>query len=326
MCVIIYKPTDKVLSEDVVKESWKRNRDGAGFTARLGNNEWEMHKGIMLVDELLAKVHPYLGLGAELVLHLRVTTKGGTKPELTHPFEFTYTRNPKSRRYLFHNGTIKFLSPSLGVSDSSMFASILSKVKSMDAIRTILTKINKNSVSDQGLGLWNRFVTVTNEGVELWGDNESVYKDGIWFSNTRHENFVEKTNFYPTGRNMGYYDNARFWKEQDEKKKEREKPLALPPPMTATNTSSTPDFYNTPKILSTDLRNMYLHRIAKHYIVAMRDDQNNVDCPPTEEVLELIKANKLYLIPDYELGQLNRLAVDYGHRESFLQLLLTLLS
>lgn len=104
MCVIMLaqrtRPTD-----EMIEKAWAQNDDGAGIAWR-ENGEVFFEKGIMEIEgikELCAKVPmPY-------VVHFRVASIGGVKPELTHPFPINkkaplYLSGKTKGGVLFHNG------------------------------------------------------------------------------------------------------------------------------------------------------------------------------------------------------------------------------
>jgi hypothetical protein len=109
MCVIMIagkvRPT-----EEMIDRAWDHNKHGAGVAwqekDRKGELEIVYEKGIMeiaRIKELCAKLPlPY-------VVHFRVASVGGVKPELTHPFPITedVQLDLKGRTkggVLFHNG------------------------------------------------------------------------------------------------------------------------------------------------------------------------------------------------------------------------------
>lgn len=182
MCVISYVPEGKTLNDETLDKMWKRNGDGAGFVARkAGENVWTFKKGIMTLEKLKEELAPFREEGAEFVLHLRIKSRGDINPEMTHPFEFS--RNGGEKRFIFHNGTVKLFAGTGGCSDSSSLAKLLRPIDN-SATKKILAHLSKEN--------HGRFVTFCQKGdakpvIEIYPDSESEWKDGIWFSNTKHE-------------------------------------------------------------------------------------------------------------------------------------------
>lgn len=184
MCVIIRKPSGVPFPpKDYLKKCWARNDHGAGIVAVNGGHPLFFQKGIMKEEEFLDIVEK-IPVEQDVVMHLRINSRGGVSPELTHPFEFS--RN-NQKRFFFHNGTIRPLTPPTGKSDSSFFTELLSVV-SDETVESLIKKQES----------YGRFVTVSQKQdseeyeVTVYPDKESKEIDGVWYSNTRHETETKK--------------------------------------------------------------------------------------------------------------------------------------
>ncbi len=99
MCVIIHKPQNAEIPQDLLAAALTLNRDGwglMGFDAE-GSVILERHaesKQVHILDALTRH------RDAELVLHLRQRTRGAESIENAHPFKLA------ERLYLMHNGTL----------------------------------------------------------------------------------------------------------------------------------------------------------------------------------------------------------------------------
>lgn len=92
MCIICVSPIGQPQpTETQIRHMFSANPHGAGYmTARGGRVE--IHKGFMTVSDLLRQLRAEaFGPDDAVVYHFRVSTQGGTGPEMTHPF-------PLSRR------------------------------------------------------------------------------------------------------------------------------------------------------------------------------------------------------------------------------------
>ena len=116
MCIIIAKPEGQVIPESFIRRQWKINPDGAGFAVRTDNDRYPLYfkKGFMSLKSLLNDLKKYNVPDYQLVLHLRISTGGGTKPELCHPFPVLSKNRISgfSRALLFHNGIFGLKVPS----------------------------------------------------------------------------------------------------------------------------------------------------------------------------------------------------------------------
>jgi hypothetical protein len=188
MCVIVLKEENGKLNSSIFDQCWARNGDGGGYVA-IHNGKVIMEKGIMNKDEFLKKVKPFFNKGSQLILHFRIQSRGGVSVNLTHPFDCSQ-EGSKTKRYLFHNGTVKAISAlSVGESDTSTLANWLKVLSDEDC-----KKMLENLVS-KGHG---RFVFVVGTKIYHWGDEESVEKKKVWYSNTRHELFNPAKDKRPT--------------------------------------------------------------------------------------------------------------------------------
>lgn len=89
MCVIVYKPENTAFPDyDTLRLCWKRNSDGAGYMFPY-NNKVIIRKGFMEFSDLLISLCKDINITGNkipYVIHFRITTQGGVKPELTHPY------------------------------------------------------------------------------------------------------------------------------------------------------------------------------------------------------------------------------------------------
>ena len=128
MCIIAAKPSGVAMpTRDTIRNMWNVNSDGAGIMY-VENNKVRIEKGFMKYKSFAKKLDELerrLDLTATpLVMHFRITTHGGTKPENTHPFPITDSIGAlkKLKSYadvgVAHNGIITSVSPRKGISDT----------------------------------------------------------------------------------------------------------------------------------------------------------------------------------------------------------------
>ena len=91
MCILIVSKKDvKLPSEEVLKECFYGNPDGAGFAVSLGNGKVHYEKGFMTFTEWNEAIkradQKYDMTKHAVVLHARISTCNGVTPQLTHPF------------------------------------------------------------------------------------------------------------------------------------------------------------------------------------------------------------------------------------------------
>lgn len=139
MCIIAAKPAGVSMPDyATLRRMWNANPDGAGFMypESLTKNgkkadKVRIRKGFMEFDHFV-KALEELGKKRKLkdtaiVMHFRITTHGGTCPELTHPFPVTDSKatlrklNATAEVGVAHNGIIRSVTPTKDMSDTSEY-------------------------------------------------------------------------------------------------------------------------------------------------------------------------------------------------------------
>ena len=127
MCIIAAKPAGVAMpGETTIRNMWDGNPDGAGYMYADGGKV-HIEKGFMQYEafaESLRKLGERYDLTKlPMVLHFRITTHGGTKPENTHPFPVTDSIGALKKLRsvtnlgVAHNGIIP-IQPRTGISDT----------------------------------------------------------------------------------------------------------------------------------------------------------------------------------------------------------------
>ena len=127
MCIIAAKPAGVAMpSAEKIENMWNRNSDGAGIMYAV-DNKVHIEKGFMTYASFNAKLGELRGKfdldKLPVVMHFRITTHGGTKPENCHPFPITDSvgmlrkLNQTAQIGVAHNGIID-IRPRKGISDT----------------------------------------------------------------------------------------------------------------------------------------------------------------------------------------------------------------
>lgn len=90
MCIICVSPKGiPQPTQTQIQAMFKNNPHGAGYMVAR-NNQVEIHKGFMNVDEFLYQIQREHFTAADpVVYHFRISTQAGVTPEMTHPFPLT---------------------------------------------------------------------------------------------------------------------------------------------------------------------------------------------------------------------------------------------
>lgn len=141
MCIIAAKPAGvKMPDHETLENMWYGNPDGAGLMYAK-DGKVVIRKGFMKYVDLLAALED-IGKDVDLtatgvVMHFRITTHGGTRPENTHPFPVT-DNIPMLKRTtvgtnlgIAHNGIISTVTPrEKDISDTMEYvAAVLAPLK-----------------------------------------------------------------------------------------------------------------------------------------------------------------------------------------------------
>ena len=190
MCVICVKKKGvrmPTLSE--IRSMWERNPDGAGFMyARDG--QIHIEKGFMKLDDLIAALN-LAGITSRdpLVLHFRIATQGGIRPEMCHPFPVSKDQADltalkiDAKIGIAHNGIIQRCT--FDRSESSDTALFIARYVS-EIIRNPSDTTKRALCEAIGaLAPMNRFAIMNNKGKISTIGNFEEHK-GLMYSNLYH--------------------------------------------------------------------------------------------------------------------------------------------
>ena len=196
MCIIAVKNKGiHMPSDDIICNMWYSNPHGAGIMW-VENNEVYIKKGFMELNGFLDFIHSFSKerntVDIPIVMHFRITTHGGTKPENCHPFPITESMNEltaleiKTNMGIAHNGIISCVNPREGISDT------------MEYISTNLYELyniyNDFYKSERILGdiykvISSKMAILTSDGrISLIGDF-TTNSDGCLYSNRSYQSY-----------------------------------------------------------------------------------------------------------------------------------------
>lgn len=180
MCVIIHKPAGVAIPPALLTASASLNRDGwglMGFDAT-GGLLLERHARVD-VAELLEAEQRYRDV--EIVLHLRMLTRGSTHAANIHPLPVD------EHSFLMHNGTVDGLdTPVCGRSDSWHLATeVLRPLIERDP--SLIEQPAFTQLIELALGPQNRAVLLhaPSRRIHIFNRRHGAEIDGLWCSGTR---------------------------------------------------------------------------------------------------------------------------------------------
>ncbi len=172
MCVIIHKPANTSVHEEVLRLCWIKNSNGAGFMYAEDNKIY-IKKGFMKLKDFLESYKEYES--KELVIHFRLASCGEITPEMCHPFAIN------DELAIVHNGhiTIPYLKDK-NMSDSLWFVEeIFKKLPSNFLENDIYLKLITLAIGRSVM------VFLDNKGkiFKIGNKEGSIMLSGCWFSN-----------------------------------------------------------------------------------------------------------------------------------------------
>lgn len=200
MCIICIKSIGLPLpSEEILENMWYGNPDGAGFMYA-ANGFVNIEKGFMTYTEFrnaLKNIEEKFDITKiPLIMHCRITTHGGTKPENCHPFPITDNIGMitklkcRSDWGVAHNGILD-IKPRTGISDTMEY--VLSQL-------SLLRKINRKFMEQK---YFKQLVANATAGSRM----AFMDSDGRIFTTG---NWVEDGGYYYSNSNYKYSYSLRY--------------------------------------------------------------------------------------------------------------------
>ena len=214
MCIIAIKSKGIELpEEEILQNMWRANRDGAGFMYAY-NGTVHIEKGFMTYESFLGAIHKldekYDIKNMPLIMHFRITTHGGTKPENTHPFPVTDSigmlkkLSATAKVGVAHNGVID-IRPRDGISDTMEYIA-----KQLAPLSRAMPKFYKNpdimEMVSNAIGM-SRMAFMNGNG-EIYTIGNFVEEDGMRYSNRSFET-PKSIRSFP----YSYYGETEAWED-----------------------------------------------------------------------------------------------------------------
>lgn len=231
MCIIIYSNDGKQIKEQILKNCFRNNPNGAGIMWKTKySDKVNIIKGLMTYEQLKA-AYDAIGKVRELAIHCRIATSGKINSKTCHPFPLRNTPSKMTRSRdttnvgVMHNGVIPFCTPEGGInakySDTMEFtANILYPIRNeLDSpvIQTLLEEstssrllIMRQNAETIMLGHW-----VQDEGLFFSNSTYKTVKAYYYFSDFRNSNWKMES------RNEEALDYYTTWLDKYYKSKEK---------------------------------------------------------------------------------------------------------
>ena len=212
MCIIAYVPKKKSLSDEVLKNMFTNNPDGAGLMWQNANGTVGYSKGYMDFESL-KQAFSKLDTNIDRAIHCRIATSGVISGACCHPFPVTndlkvmaQTENKRhAKTVLMHNGMISFCTPELGIkapySDTMLFT--------RDYVYPLENQLNKLAIQVLMEQSIHSRLLVFGEDLKapiMLGKWDCV--DGVYFSNSTY-----KAVKWSKADSYGCYDYSKYYSD-----------------------------------------------------------------------------------------------------------------
>ena len=229
MCIAVVSPAGvKCPTLETLKNCWDNNRDGAGFAFPVRGGV-KIQKGYMtwdaFKDAFEAANNRYDFNSLPILIHFRITSRGATCPELTHPFPLHYdTGILKKLEYVsdyavIHNGTITMVSaPYNGdVSDTLVFIrdylTLIAKNPHWNHIKENIQLIHKLADSKMAILDKDGYVCMTDGFEEFEGNfySNTSYKESRYrYHSSNNPHYSSYYNLYDDYGRYDDYDSYNY--------------------------------------------------------------------------------------------------------------------
>lgn len=194
MCLAIYKPKGRVVSQQRLMSGFYSNCSGCGFIYRDRNGTVNVVKGLMSFNELSAAIDEAGQEGHDMAIHFRAATHGPVNNENCHPFSML-----GGKYAMIHNGIFRVPMKRADLSDTGNYC-----IQVLEP--AIKEGSYKNLKAMQASPLWGwGAVVLMGPGNETLIYNEEMghwsKDDGVWYSNQAY--------------NYGGFKNERYFEQQN---------------------------------------------------------------------------------------------------------------
>jgi hypothetical protein len=180
MCIAIYKPAGKVLSQETLKECYDNNPDGAGFMYA-EDKKLHIQKGFFSYDSFYKAYKEHENKQA--VLHFRIKTHGKIDTTNCHPFAVN------NSLAFVHNGVISGFgdadhSDTIGF-NHGVLQPLVNKWGNLALFQDPIVNLIESRIS------YSKLIFLDRHGNHnIFNESKGVWDDGVWYSNTSYKPYV----------------------------------------------------------------------------------------------------------------------------------------
>lgn len=180
MCIAIYKPSDKILSQETLNECYDSNPDGAGFMYAQ-DKKLHIEKGFFSYDSFYNafKQHEH----KQAVIHFRIKTHGKIDTTNCHPFAVNNAIG------FVHNGIINGFgdtdhSDTIGF-NNAILQPLVHKWGNLALFQDPIINLIEGRIG------YSKLVFLDRHGNhKIMNEGKGVWDDGVWYSNNSYKPYV----------------------------------------------------------------------------------------------------------------------------------------
>ena len=216
MCLIIQKPADIQVPEEVLITAWENNDDGMGImTTRKGRVK--VHRTMPKSPEDVIKLYNKFK-DEEIGIHFRFATHGLVNKKMAHPFKIFHNEPDGEDLYMMHNGVLRdFGEWKQGASDTWHFINEFLQPWLRKYSLEILKEKEFQTMLGSYIGTGNKLLFLDSSGSFVTiNKTMGSTKDGYWISNTYsltpayRTPAKEKAGYWDDQSEVGYYRDAHL--------------------------------------------------------------------------------------------------------------------
>lgn len=180
MCIIAIQPIGTKIKENILRNCWESNNDGAGIMY-VENGKIIVQRELHNFNEFMRIKRNADRIGGNIVIHFRIATSGGINEKNLHPFKINESI------YFCHNGILDIDVPiNSPINDTQIFNNYFMKGLPVDFVNNnAIMQLLEYSIGDR-----NKFVFLDSSGqFHVLNERAGKWDNGIWYSNESYKRY-----------------------------------------------------------------------------------------------------------------------------------------
>jgi glutamine amidotransferase len=177
MCIAIYKPEGKLISQETLAQCYKANSDGAGYMFHK-NDKLYVKKGFFSFDDFWKSYRR--DKNKECVIHFRIKTHGLINEANCHPYKvndnFAFVHNGMISGYTDPNKSDTWLF------NEDVIQPFVNKWGNLGLFEDPIKKLIEARIG------YSKLIFMDNQGnSKIFNEDKGTWDDGVWYSNSSYK-------------------------------------------------------------------------------------------------------------------------------------------